>query len=328
MTSTGTRTLDVFFYEAFMEEAEELKQFLGTSCSFECSPMTIQELGHAKPPARLISIRTQSKLPTAWSDQIDGVLSRSTGYDHLIAYRSAIKKPMPLGYLDEYASRAVAEQAILLAFALLRKLPAQMRQFTRFERDGLTGAECPGRHLLVVGVGRIGSEIYRIGGELGFTVKGVDIDRKKKDVDYVSKEEGLGWADVIIGAMNLTEVNRNYFNYSLLKRAKPGAIFVNIARGELSPINDLTTLLDEHILGGVGLDVYDNESVLGVVLRNPDANPSDEAAAIRRLAAFPNVILTPHNAFNTVEAVKRKSEMSVEQVKHFLKHKDFIWKLS
>jgi D-lactate dehydrogenase len=328
MTSTGTRTLDVFFYEAFMEEAEELKQFLGASCSFECSPMTIQELGHAKPPARLISIRTQSKIPTAWSDQIDGVLSRSTGYDHLIAYRSAIKKPMPLGYLDEYASRAVAEQAILLAFALLRKLPAQMRQFAKFERDGLTGAECPGKNLLVVGVGRIGSEICKIGRELGFTVKGVDIVQNKRDIDYVPKEEGLGWADVIICAMNLTEENRGYFNYNLMKRAKPGTLFVNIARGELSPISDLLTLLEERILGGAGLDVYDNESVLGVALRNQEANPSREVEEIHRLALFPNVILTPHNAFNTVEAVKRKSQMSVEQVKHFLKHKDFIWKLS
>jgi D-lactate dehydrogenase len=327
MTSAMSKPLDVFFYEAFEEEAAELTRLLGKSCSFDCSTKTIQELSHIKPPASLISIRTQSKVPLEWSDSIDGVLSRSTGYDHLIAYRSAIKKPLPLGFLDEYATRAVAEQAILLAFALLRKLPAQMGNFAAFERDGLTGSECPGKNLLVIGVGRIGSEICTIGRSLDFAVKGVDIVRNNKDVEYISKEEGIRWADVIVCSMNLTEENRHYFNYDLMKNAKTGSLFVNIARGELSPVRDLTRLLDEKLLGGVGLDVYEDESVLGVALRNPQANASPVVKEIKRLAAYPNVILTPHNAFNTMEAVKRKAQMSVEQVHHFLKHKDFIWRL-
>ena len=327
MSSVVTAPLEVFFYEAFQEEAEELKSLLGKSCSYDCSTKTIQELDHRKPPARLISIRTQSKVPPEWSDSIDGLLSRSTGYDHLIAYRSVIKNPLPLGFLDEYATRAVAEQAILLAFALLRKLPAQMSNFASFERDGLTGSECPGKNLLVIGVGRIGSEICTIGRSLGFAVKGVDIVPNKKDVEYISKEEGIGWADVIVCSMNLTEENRKYFSYGLMKNAKPGAMFVNIARGELSPIQDLNALLDEKRLGGVGLDVYEDESVLGVALRNSQTSASPVVKEIKRLAAHPNVILTPHNAFNTIEAVRRKAQMSVEQVHHFLKHKNFIWQL-
>ena len=327
MTPANDRPLDVFFYEAFQEEAEELKSLLGATCSYESSSMTIQELAHTKPPARLISIRTQSRIPPEWSDQLDGVLSRSTGYDHLIAYRSAIKKHLPLGYLDEYATRAVAEQAILLAFALLRKLPLQTRSFETFERDGLTGSECPGKNLLVVGVGRIGSEICRIGGSLGFAVKGVDLVRNKRDVDYISKEDGIGWSDIVMCAMNLTEQNRGYFNYDLMKHAKPGTIFVNIARGEHSPVQDLIRLVEERRLSGVGLDVYEDENILGVALRHPDSGDSAAVKAILKLAAYPNVILTPHNAFNTMEAVKRKARMSVEQVSHFLKHKDFIWKL-
>jgi D-lactate dehydrogenase len=127
--------------------------------------------------------------------------------------------------------------------------------------------------------------------------------------------------------MNLTEENRHYFNYGFMKNANPGCLFVNIARGELSPVRDLTRLLDEKLLGGVGLDVYEDESVLGVALRNPEENSSPVVKEIRLLAAHPNVILTPHNAFNTIEAVKRKAQMSVEQVHHFIKHKDFIWKL-
>ena len=319
--------MSVFFYEAFSEEEKELRSIIGDTMDCGYSPLTIQELGNDKPPARLISIRTQSEIPVEWSDQLDGILSRSTGYDHLIAYRAAINKSLPMGFLDEYASRAVAEQAILLSLALLRKLPLQMKSFETFARDGLTGAECPGRNLLVVGVGRIGSEIYKIAKALGYSVKGVDIVQNKSGVEYVTKEEGMRWADVIVCSMNLTNENRGYFGYDLLKKAKPGTLFVNIARGEHSPIRGLVRLLEEGHLAGVGLDVYEDEGTLGTALRNPGAVPSDAVRLLTTLASFPNVILTPHNAFNTVEAVKRKAQMSVDQIRHFLKHKDFIWKL-
>ena len=204
----------------------------------------------------------------------------------------------------------------------------QMKKFESFERDGLTGAECPQRNLLVVGIGRIGSEICKIGRALGFIVKGVDLVHNKPDIDYVSKEIGISWADVIICSMNLTNENRGYFSYGFMKLAKSGAILVNIARGEHSPIRDLVRLLEEKRLGGLGLDVYEDEGTLGAALRDPDSRRSDTVRELHRLAGYPNVILTPHNAFNTTEAVKRKSQMSVEQVKHFLTHKDFIWKLS
>jgi D-lactate dehydrogenase len=328
MISGTDKHLSVYFYEAFEEEAEELKSLIGDSISCGYSSKTIQELHHAEPPANLISIRTQSKIPLEWSNRLGGVLSRSTGYDHLVSYRSNIKEFVPMGFLDEYASRAVAEQAVLLALALLRKLPMQMKKFESFERDGLTGAECPQKNLLVVGVGRIGSEICKIGRALGFSIKGVDLVHDKPGVDYVSREIGIAWADVIICAMNLTNKNRGYFSYDFMKQAKSGAILVNIARGEHSPIRNLTRLLEEKRLGGVGLDVYEDEGTLGAALRSSDSGSSDIVKDLQRLAGYPNVILTPHNAFNTMEAVKRKAQMTVEQVKHFLKHKDFIWKLS
>lgn len=320
--------MDVFFYEAFEEEAAELRSLLGTGISYDLDEKTLQDTGHREPPARLISIRTQSIIPPSWAGKIDGVLSRSTGYDHLIAYRAQINVKLPCGYLDEYASRAVAEQAMLLTLSLLRKLPQQMKQFGAFERDGLTGFECLGRNLLVIGVGRIGSEIVKIAKGMGFIVRGVDIVPGKPDVSYVSRDEGVRWADVIVCSMNLTPENRNYFNYPLLKNARKGTMFVNIARGEHSPLNDLARLVEEGNLGGVGLDVYEDEQKLATALRNPSVNVGADLDALKRLERHANVILTPHNAFNTIDAVRRKSQMSVEQVKHFLRQEDFIWKLT
>lgn len=214
---------------------------------------------------------------------------------------------------------------MLLWMSLLRKLPQQMHSFTNFNRDGLTGQECENKTLLVVGVGNIGYEAVRLGKGLGMEVIGVDLAKKHSSVSYVSIEEGLSRADIIVCAMNLTSDNTNYFNYHLLKRAKPGVIFVNVARGELSPSADLLRLLDENHLGGVALDVYNKESELAVSLRAGRSSDDREVQATLALVKCRNVILTPHNAFNTQEAIDRKAGRSIQQVNHFLEHGSFIW---
>ena len=318
---------DIYFYEAFDDESEEIGSLLGSTISCEFTSETVQEAGHLIPPARLISIRTQSVVPPAWADQLDGILSRSTGYDHLVSYSKLIKKRLPLGYLEEYASRAVAEHAILMTMALMRKLPQQLRQFPTFHREGLTGTECEGKHLLVVGVGRIGKEIVAIGKGLGFITKGLDIVPDKPEVVYVSKETGIPWAHVIINAMNLTPENRGYFNEALFHAAKPGLFFVNVARGEHSPLADLRRALDQGLLAGVGLDVFEDEGTIGSALRNRGATNREIAASIDELLSYPNVLFTPHNAFNSREALRGKAALTVEQIKHFLKHQDFLWKV-
>ncbi len=163
--------MDVHFYEAFEEEIVVLRQYLPAHIRAHFTSNTIQEAGDAKPPAELISIRTQSIIPPAWAGNLKGVVSRTNGYDNLVGCR------IPCGYLPHYCSHAVAEQAILLVMALLRKLPAQIAQFPAFHRDGLTGSECAGKKLLVVGVGNIGTEIVKIGQALGMQVHGVDLVR-------------------------------------------------------------------------------------------------------------------------------------------------------
>lgn len=315
--------MDVFFYEAFKEEATLIRRLLAGRAEFGLTHATIQESGHRTPPARLISVRTQSLIPVEWQDELDGVLSRTTGFDNLKDYVAAIKAPVACGYLEDYATRAVAEQAILLMMSLMRRLPQQVAQFRSFDRDGLTGVECQGKNLLVVGVGRIGGEVAKLGAGLGMNVKGVDIIRRHEHVEYVDRDEGLAWADVIICAMNLTGENKGYFSYGLLKRARPGLLFINIARGEHAPLAGLLLLVREGHLGGVGLDVFEDEPEVGAAMRTGRPEASEKAHLVSALLDHPNVILTPHNAFNTAEALRRKVRFSVDEVIYFLEHRDF-----
>jgi D-lactate dehydrogenase len=326
MTTLNTPEYDVYFYEAFAEEAEALRRFRPPRVRAGYTWQTVQEARHAAPPAPLISVRTQSQVPSGWGRVLDGILTRSTGYDHVVTWLQALDAPIPAGFLPLYCNRAVAEQACMLWMALLRKLPQQVKQFGQFHRDGITGRECKGRAITVFGVGNIGSEVYKIAQGLEMDVRGVDLVHRHKQVAYVSPKQGLLHADIIVCAMNLTADNEGYFDYDTLRLCRPGSLFINIARGELSPPHDLCRVLDEGILVGAGIDVYAQEKALAVALRDGSDMAEEEdptLAATLALAGRADVIALPHNAFNTIEAVERKSEQSMQAVALFRRKKRF-----
>lgn len=320
----------IYCYEAFAEEAERLRHYADAAgVRIGLTPLTLQETGHAAPPAPVISIRTQSILPPAWASSLAGILSRSTGHDHLLAYRAALLPSVPcpaLGYLPRYCVRAVAEQALLLTLSLLRRLPRQLGQFDRFQRDDLTGLELSGKTAAIFGVGNIGHEIHSIFSALGAKTLGVDPVRRHPDVAYVSPADALAQADIILCAMNLTPANRGYFTPALLGSATRRPILVNIARGEFTPARILEEALASGWISGAALDVYNEESTLAPALRSGDPSAlTDDNRALLRLRARPDVILTPHNAFNTREAVERKSSQSIETYLHFRQTGAFLW---
>ncbi len=312
---------DVVFYEVFAEEKKALEKFLPAKLRARFESKTIQECGEALPSAKLISVRTQSRIPLRWGAHLSGIFTRSQGYDHLVFYRSGTGKNIACGYIKEYCSRAVAEQAVLTMMVLLRKLKKQMDCFGTFSRDGLTGLECRGRRALVIGVGHIGGEVVTITRGLAMTVRGVDPQHKIKGLRYVTLAKGLPWADVIFCACPLTDTTKAMLNYNALRKVKKEAIFVNVGRGEISPVKDLARLLSENILGGISLDVFDEESLLADSLR---ARRGDAyVRMMMKLKNRDNVVFTPHNAFNTQEALEAKARLSVEAVERFLRQGTF-----
>jgi len=314
----------VFLYEVFSEEELSLRRLLPPGIIAEFSPLSIQETGHKAPPADVISIRTQSVVPPEWAKSLKAVLSRSAGFDHLNHFKQQTGTSAQLGHLFQYSGRAVAEQAAMLWMCLLRKLPMQMESARSFSRDGLTGRECAGKTVSIFGVGDIGHNIARVARGLDMQVLGVDIVLRHSDIHYVSADEGLTRADIIVCAMNLTGDNSGYFNMEKLRTCRTGMIFINIARGEFVRTRDLVQLLDENKLGGVGLDVYPDETKLGPALRENRPADYPELAAFQKLSHRQNVILTPHNAFNTLEAVERKSAQTARQLDAFFNHGKFL----
>jgi len=292
---------DVVFCEVFSEEESILRELLPNSINAYFTKKTFQE---ENVEGKLLCIRTQSKVP-----EYSNVISRSTGINHLDNHKG-IKTNIP-----NYSTTAVAEHAIMLMMCLLKNLKKQLNNVKSFDRDNLTGRECLNKTVLIAGVGKIGYEISKICKAFGMNVIGVDIFKNYGDINYMDINEGIPKSDVIICSMNLNN-NEGYFNYNLLKNSKKRAVFVNISRGEISPMSDILKLLDENHLGGVALDVFSDESNLYVSGGNNNV--------FQDLLKRDNVLFTPHNAFNSEEALRRKCEYTVKYVVGFLENEKFI----
>lgn len=320
------------FFEAFDEEEKVLRELLPKNHEYFFTWKTIQESGEEHSPAPIVSVRTQSLLPNEWGNNIDAVITRSTGYDHVTAYRESTGKRINAAYLPDYAGRAVAEQAMLLWSALLRKLKLQRLSFDTFCRDNMTGSELAGRRITVVGVGRIGAQIVDVALGLRMKVKGVDITpREIRGLEYVDMREGVERAEILVCALPLTRETRGMLKHQLLKNMPAGSIFVNIARGEISPTKDILRLLKEGVLSGVGMDVFEYEKELAAILREGasleeigDSEARESVEAVLELRNRKDVILTPHNAFNTVESVERKSRQTVDNLLSYLDTGNFL----
>lgn len=319
---------DVFFYEMNDREFENLKGLLPTSIKVGYTNHSIQESGHEEPPSKLISVRTFSDIPTRWSTEIAGIFSRTTGFDKLTRYRKDTgKKDMPMGYLPVFANRSCAEHALMMLMYLLKDGRGQVNRYNNLSHTDIRARDLSGLTAVVFGVGKIGYEVYKLFKGVGIEVYGVDIIKQHFDVDYITIDDAEKKADIAVCCMNLTEKNKNYFSYEFFKLMKKGLFFINLARGEHSPSSGILKALEEGLLGGVCLDVFDCESEIF----NSDVTgtvPESEAAeALMEIARMRNVVVTPHSAFNTKEAMQRKAEQTAEQVNEFLYCDKFIWNI-
>jgi D-3-phosphoglycerate dehydrogenase / 2-oxoglutarate reductase len=202
---------------------------------------------------------------------------------------------------------SAAEQTIGLLVALARNIPqahAALKQ-GRWERSRWSGIELAGKTLGVLGLGAIGRRVAELAQAFGMTV--LAWSRRAVEtpgVELVGLEELLGRSDVVSVSVALNEETRGLLGADRLALMKPGAILVNTARGGIVDDEALRRLLEAGHLGGAVLDV------LG-------AEPPD-AAELVRLASAPNVLVTPHIAFHTDEALARQFGGMTDNVLAFL----------
>ncbi len=247
------------------------------------------------------------------------VATRSTGYNHIDA-AAAATLGIAVVRVTDYSPHSVAEFAVGLLLAVNRKI-ARASLRTRegnFELDGLMGFDLHGKTVGVIGTGKIGAIFARILHGFGCTLLGHDLIPNPAfealGGRYVPVAELMARSDVISLHCPLFESTHHIVNAASLAGVKRGAILVNTSRGGLVDTEAAVQALKTGQLGGLALDVYEQEASLFFQDLSSTIITDD---LIQRLVSFPNVIVTGHQAFFTVEAIGQIMATTVESLSDF-----------
>jgi D-lactate dehydrogenase len=254
------------------------------------------------------------------------VATRSTGYNQIDA-AAAERLGIAVVRVTDYSPYSVAEFAVGLLLAVNRKI-ARASWRTRegnFDLDGLMGFDLHGKTVGVIGTGKIGTIFARILSGFGCTLLGHDrypsAAFEALGGRYVSVDELLASSDVVSLHCPLTEETRHIVNAASLARAKRGSILVNTSRGGLVDTEAATEALKTGQLGGLAIDVYEQEANLFFQDLSSTIICDD---VIQRLVSFPNVIVTGHQAFFTEEAIGQIMQTTIDSISAFERGEELV----
>jgi D-lactate dehydrogenase len=254
------------------------------------------------------------------------VATRSTGYNHIDA-EAAARLGIAVVRVTDYSPHSVAEFAVGLLLAVNRKI-ARASARTRdgnFDLEGLMGVDLHGKTVGVIGTGKIGTIFARIMAGFGCTVVGHDLYPgpafEQLGGRYVDIDALLDCSDVVSLHCPLTPETHHIVNAASLARAKRGSILVNTSRGGLVDTDAAIAALKTGQLGGLAIDVYEQEASLFFQDLSSTIITDD---VIQRLVSFPNVIVTGHQAFFTVEAIGQIMRTTIESISAFEQGRELL----
>ncbi len=257
------------------------------------------------------------------------IAARSTGFDN-IDLETCHARGITVSNVPNYGENTVAEHTFGLILALSRNLHRAYVRTARgdFSLAGLRGFDLKDKTLGVIGAGSIGLHVVRIARGFGMQVLANDIRQTRLLADvlgfrYVNLDELLSRSDVISLHLPYSPAVHHLLDRERLSRVKRGALLINTARGPVVDTQALLWALDERILGGAGLDVFEGEDVMEHEERLLAAEGAEEhlraAMRVHLLQRRENVVLTPHIAFHSHEAVRRILDTSIENIRAFLR---------
>lgn len=258
------------------------------------------------------------------------VATRSAGYDH-IDIAAAAARGVVVSRVPHYGTRTVAEYAIALMFALSRNA---FRSYTDMQRnagvsqfEAYEGFDLCGKTLGVVGTGAIGKNVCAIARGIGMQVRAFDVSPDEvfavtHAITYGTLDEVLSQADIVTLHVPSIPATQHMINAEKLHTMKAGSYLINTARGEIVDTKALVEALRTGHIKGAGLDVLEGEHALREEAELLAAGSVDEKlwetlVADHALIDMKNVIVTPHIAFNTVEAKREITDITIANIASF-----------
>lgn len=247
------------------------------------------------------------------------ILLRSSGFNH-VDLKTAAELGMTVMRVPAYSPHAVAEHAMALLLALNRKIhraSGRVRE-GNFSLEGLLGFDLAGKTMGIIGTGKIGEVMCRIATGFGCHVIANDIHPNPEcvawGVTYVSREELYAQSHVISLHCPLVPSTHHLINDQAVSAMRQGVVIVNTSRGALIDTNAAIRGLKSRQIGGLALDVYEEEGDLFFEDLSNEVLQDDTFA---RLLTFPNVLVTGHQAFFTQEALQTIAETTLRNAADF-----------
>jgi len=260
------------------------------------------------------------------------ITTMSTGFDH-IDLKECRARNIKVSNIPFYGENTVAEHTFALILALAKRLPESLERTRKynFSLDNIRGFDLKGKTLGIVGLGSIGKHIARIANGFEMEIIACDPKRDSKTarnlgIEYTDLDRLLSRSDVITLHAPHNENTHHLINRNNIKLIKKGAYLINTARGGLVETQALITALDRKILAGAGLDVLEGECFIRKekeLLTRDIKNEYDLKTVLHGhlLIQDSRVLVTPHNAFNSEEAMQRILDITVKNIKGYLKNK-------
>lgn len=322
----------ILFYDATELDKSQLSAALGSG-GHDLRFITERiEPANCDPEAEAVSVFVTSSVTREVMEALPKlklIACRSTGFDN-VDMAAAAERGIAVVNVPTYGEATVAEYVFALLLALRRKLPAVLDYEKRQPRSSeLTGHDLEGKVFGVIGTGHIGLNVLKIAA--GFSMQTIAYDtypnqqlEDEHHFKYVDLDELLEYADVVSLHVPYLPTTHHLMNRERLGKMKPGAVLINTARGEVVDTRALVELLAGGRLGGAAIDVIEGEKLLNyqeeTALLRSDTLPEDvllNSVEISALEKMPNVIISPHNAFNTVEAVARINQTTAQNLTDF-----------
>lgn len=311
--------------EAYLRK--RLKAYDVTFCKGHVDETTV----HLAENADVISVFIHSFVPAALMAKMPKlrlITTRSTGYDH-IDLEQAKARNITVCHVPRYGENTVAEHTFALILALSRKVhKAYVRTLQGdFSLSGLRGFDLKGKTIGVIGAGSIGMHVIRIAKGFGmhvlaFDVHPNDLFAEVLGFEYTSLEDALRRSDIVTLHLPLNRHTHHLINKERLQMMKRGSLLINTARGGVVDTDDLLWALEEGILAGAGLDVVEGEEFITEERQLLHSTAAEEKlrAVVRThvLQRRDDVVITPHIAFNSEEALQRILETTAQNIDRFL----------
>lgn len=256
------------------------------------------------------------------------IATRSTGFDH-IDINFCNQSKIRISNVPSYGENTVAEHTFALILALSRKIHKAYQRtiLGNFSLEGLKGFDLKRKTLGLVGLGHIGQHVARMANGFEMDILAYDPfpDKrfvKKYKIKLVALNTLLQNSDIISLHCPLNKNTFHILNKKTMKQIKKGAYLINTARGSLIETDSLVRALDSGNLAGAGLDVIEEESLIKeekqLLSKNFLKQNLKNLLKNHILLRFDNVIITPHNAFYSNEALLRILDTTVDNIKSFI----------